>query len=181
MSAGRLIGVVGPSGVGKDSLMRALAAAHPALGLVRRTITRAPDLGGEDYDAVSPDIFSQMSQNGAFCLEWHAHDLQYGIPSATQPEVAAGAQLLVNLSRGVLLQAKARFANFTVLKITASAETLASRLAARGRETPAGIKKRLTRLDYPLPQNISAIDISNDGALEDTVTQARKALYPLSE
>ena len=52
-SGGRLIAVVGPSGVGKDSVMAGLHGAIPDLHLVRRVITRAPDLGGEDYDAVS--------------------------------------------------------------------------------------------------------------------------------
>ncbi|MDT8342474.1 MAG: GGDEF domain-containing protein, partial [Longimicrobiales bacterium] len=39
-----------------DSLMRALAdAAAPRVGLVRRVITRAPGLGGEEFVALLPE------------------------------------------------------------------------------------------------------------------------------
>ena len=43
---GPVIAVVGPSGVGKDSLMEALRQADPSIKLMRRVITRAPEAGG---------------------------------------------------------------------------------------------------------------------------------------
>ena len=52
-----MIAVVGPSGVGKDTVTQALVDAAPQLSLVRRVITRAADAGGEDYDAVSVPMF----------------------------------------------------------------------------------------------------------------------------
>ena len=54
--SGRMIAVVGPSGVGKDTVTQALVDAAPQLSLVRRVITRAADAGGEDYDAASPAV-----------------------------------------------------------------------------------------------------------------------------
>ena len=180
MTAGRLIGVVGPSGVGKDSIMQALVTSDPNLGLVRRTITRPKNLGGEDYDPVTPEVFSKMSRDGAFCLEWYAHDLRYGIPKKTLSDVRDGRHLLVNLSRGVLLKAQTLFDNFAVLVITASPETVANRLTTRGRESEGEIAKRLTRLNYPMPQVINAVTISNDDSLDAAVSAARTAIYPLS-
>ncbi|MFC6760861.1 hypothetical protein ACFQFQ_17395 [Sulfitobacter porphyrae] len=41
MSAGRFIAVVGPSGVGKDSVMAGMVARARDLVAVRRVITRA--------------------------------------------------------------------------------------------------------------------------------------------
>ncbi|WP_332307197.1 hypothetical protein [Pseudorhodobacter aquimaris] len=73
MTGGRFIAVVGPSGVGKDSIMTALA--NPQMRLVRRAITRAPGLGGEDYDAITPADFDKATEAGAFCLHWSAHGL----------------------------------------------------------------------------------------------------------
>ncbi|MEM9973465.1 MAG: phosphonate metabolism protein/1,5-bisphosphokinase (PRPP-forming) PhnN [Pseudomonadota bacterium] len=179
---GRLIGVVGPSGVGKDSVMAGLAA-EPRFTIARRVITRAPELGGEDYDPVSEAVFEQMIARDAFCLHWRAHGLSYGIPVAVAVQVEAGGEVLVNLSRSVLRIAQKRFARFVVLNITAAPETLAARLAARGRESDAEIGRRLSRATYPLPDGVPILSIANDGALNETVAaaRARLALEPLEE
>lgn len=178
MSAGRLIAVVGPSGVGKDSVMAGMIAARPDMRLVRRTITRAPGLGGEDYHAVTPDAFAKAAENGAFCVYWTAHGLSYGIPADVLTDVQHGKECLANFSRSALLQAKALFSNLTVLNVTASPATLARRLAGRGRETEAEIAARLAQADKCLPAGLNVVTIANDGALEDSVTMALAALQP---
>ena len=179
MSEGRLIAVVGPSGVGKDSVMAGMIAARPDMRLVRRTITRAPGLGGEDYDAVTPEAFDAAAQDGAFCVHWTAHGLSYGIPSDVLTDVQRGKDCLANFSRSALEQANAIFPNLTVLNIPASPATLAKRLAGRGRETEAEIAARLAQADKCLPAGLDVVTIANDGALEDTVTKALAALQPL--
>lgn len=176
--SGRLIAVVGPSGVGKDSVMAGLVAAHPGLALARRVITRAPELGGEDFDPVTEAAFRQARDRGDFVLDWGAHGLFYAIPGMVQRQVAAGQQVLANLSRGVLRQAKDQFAALTVLHLTASPAVLAQRLAGRGRETAADIADRLGRNSDPLPAGLDIVTVSNDGPLADTVAAALAALYP---
>ncbi|MCM2561301.1 phosphonate metabolism protein/1,5-bisphosphokinase (PRPP-forming) PhnN [Lutimaribacter sp. EGI FJ00015] len=178
MSSGRLIAVVGPSGVGKDSVMAGLARACPALRLVRRTITRAPGLGGEEYDAVTPEAFDVMARAGAFCVHWSAHGLRYGIPADVLDDVRAGTDCLANFSRGALADAVQVFPALSVLNITASADTLAHRLAGRGREPQAEIAARLAQAEKPLPAGLAAITIRNDGPLDDTVARALAALQP---
>lgn len=176
---GRLIAVVGPSGVGKDSVMAGIIAAEPSFSLVRRTITRAPDLGGEDYDPLTPEEFEKKVKAGAFCVHWGAHGLYYGIPDKALGDVRGGATCLANFSRRALPKAQAVFPALTVLSITASPETLAARLADRGRESAEEIARRLDRAREPLPRGLDVIQISNDGALEDTITAALEALQPL--
>jgi ribose 1,5-bisphosphokinase len=179
MNGGRLIAVVGPSGVGKDSVMAGLAEALPDLHMVRRVITRAPELGGEDYDAVTETQFHQMVAQGAFAGHWGAHGLYYGIPAAVEAQVAQGTDCLANFSRKALAEAAERFPRFVVLNITARPETLAKRLAARGRETEDEIAKRLAVADKPLPEGLEVIQLSNDGALAETVAQAVARLQPV--
>lgn len=176
MGMGRLIAVVGPSGVGKDSVMEALCAACPGLLPVRRVITRAPGAGGEDCEAVSVEAFEARRAAGAFCLHWEAHGLRYGIPQDTLAQVQAGQDRLANLSRAVLPEAQAVFPRLTVLHLTARPETLAARLSGRNRETPEEIARRLARAPFALPEGVPVVTVSNDGPLPETVARALQAL-----
>lgn len=174
----RVIGVVGPSGVGKDTVMAALVAAEPRLALVRRVITRPSEAGGEDFDGVSDPEFARRHAAGAFILDWAAHGSRYGIP-VTLP---AGRDALVNLSRGALAQARDVFGPdtgraFMVLELTAAPDVLATRLAARGREDAPAIAARLART-VDLPAGLDIIRLDNSGAVAATVAAARAALYP---
>jgi ribose 1,5-bisphosphokinase len=178
MTKGRLIAVVGPSGVGKDSLMEALCARRPDLHRVRRVITRAPEAGGEDYEAVSPALFAARAAGGDFALHWQAHGLSYGVPASVEGVLSTGRDALVNLSRGVLGKAAARFDTLHVLHVTARPEVLAERLSGRGRESAREIARRLARPAPPLPEGLRVTEIDNSGALETAVEAALAALYP---
>lgn len=179
MSAGRLIAVVGPSGVGKDSVMLGLKEAMPELHLVRRVITRRPGLGGEDYDAVTEAEFSRLAREGAFAVHWGAHGLFYGIPFAVKCKLNKGTDCLVNFSRKALVEASEIFPHMVVLNITAKPETLAARLTQRGRETEAEIARRIAVAHKALPQGLDVITLSNDGPLEETLARAADLLQPV--
>ncbi len=177
--SGRLIAVVGPSGVGKDTVMAGLATAEPRFSIVKRTITRAPDLGGEDYRSMDTQTFADAAERGAFAIHWQAHGLSYGIPAQALRDVYAGQQCLANLSRSALVTAADVFPEMVVLHVTASPEVLASRLIARGREDAADVKKRLAQANKPLPGGINIIGVSNDGPIHETIAAARLALQPV--
>lgn len=175
---GRLIAIVGPSGVGKDSVMEALAAAHPSLSLVTRVITRPSELGGEAYIPATEEEFETQRLDGAFVLNWPAHGLRYGIPKAIQSDLDAGRDLLVNLSRAVLPEAQKAFPSLVTFLVTASAATLRQRLSARGRETEQDIENRLKRASFPMPDGVDYITLSNDGSLDQTVQTSLSMLFP---
>ena len=140
--SGRLICVVGPSGVGKDSVMRGIHKILPQTHLVRRVITRPPDLGGEVYDAATEAEFHEMASNGAFAVHWGAHGLYYGIPQTVRCELSKGTVCLANFSRKALVVGADAFPGLIVLNITAKPATLAKRLAARGRSGEALDRRR---------------------------------------
>jgi ribose 1,5-bisphosphokinase len=152
----------------------------PRLHLVRRVITRAPALGGEDYDAVSVPEFEDLVENGAFAVHWRAHGLHYGIPITVRYQLGKGTDCLANLSRKALVEAAETFPNFVVLNISATQQTLAHRLSARGRETEEEIAKRLAQADKPLPAGLHVIDLANDGPLSQTVARGVALLQPAS-
>lgn len=175
---GRLIALVGPSGVGKDTVIAALRARRPDLHWVRRVITRPGDAGSEPFEGVTEAEFAERLAAGEFLLSWRAHGLSYGIPKSECACLARGQDALVNLSRRALVDAAAKVPELIVIALTASPEVLAHRLADRGREDPADIASRLRRADERLPTGIAAIRIDNSGALADTVAMALRALYP---
>jgi ribose 1,5-bisphosphokinase len=128
---------------------------------------------------LTPAEFESACVSGAFCVHWSAHGLHYGIPVQSLHDVVAGTDCLANFSRSALAQAARVFAQMTVINVTARPETLAKRLAARGRETEAEIAKRLGHANKPLPQGLNVIHLSNDGPIEHTVTAAVHALQPV--
>ncbi|AGI73864.1 phosphonate metabolism ATP-binding protein PhnN [Octadecabacter arcticus 238] len=176
---GRFIAVIGPSGVGKDSVMEALAASDPRFTLARRVITRPSDAGGEAFEGVNEAEFHRRADAEDFALHWPAHGLHYGIPRSVDEVLAQGNDVLANLSRAVLADAMTRFERFEVINLTASRGVLAARLAARGRETPDQISARLDRVALPLPAGLCVHAIDNSCTLEQTVQDIRARLYPV--
>lgn len=176
--SGRFIAVVGPSGVGKDSVMEAMAAAQPQIKLARRWITRPTEAGGEAFDGISETKFSQLRDANAFALWWPAHELHYAIRADVDDTLAQGFDVLANLSRSVLSQADKRFEHVLILSLVADPKVLKSRLQARGREDAQDINRRLRRVSTPMPADIETYTLDNSGTLETTVTTALRHLYP---
>lgn len=177
---GQLFAIVGPSGVGKDTLMAEAAAAMPALHLVRRVITRPSEAGGEPFEGVSEEEFSRRLNAGEFVLHWPAHGLRYGIPASVKALLTEGRPALFNGSRAMLKDAVAQFPALQIIHVTARSDVLAERLAARGRETKDDIARRLERAAMGLPDGIDAIEIDNSDALEDAVQALLAVLQPES-
>ena len=166
----RTLAIVGPSGVGKDSLIRALAAAEPRMVWLRRVVTRPAD-PTEPFVPATDEAFDAMIPN--FVLHWAAHGLRYGVPRSEIAALGAGETGLVNLSRGVLGRAAEVLPRLAVLSVTAPASVLAERLSRRGRETRADIAARLARPTPPVPQGLPVLDLDNGGTLERSVVATR--------
>lgn len=158
-----LVLVVGPSGAGKDTLLNAARqslATDPRFRFVRRVITRPADAGGEDHEFVSEAEFDARE----YALQWQAHGLRYGIPANIVDDLHAGITVVANVSRSIIVDAAERFA-VQVIEVTAPPAVLATRLAARGRETAGDIAARLARA-VPLPATIAVDTVMNDATPE---------------
>lgn len=178
-AAGRLVLVVGPSGVGKDTLLEGARAAligDQSVVFPRRVITRPAELGGEDYVSVDGAAFATMAAAGAFALSWTAHDLAYGVPAEIDQDLAAGRTVVVNVSRQVLDAARQRYPRVTVVSITADPARLADRLRRRGRESEAEIAARLARASAIEVQGDDVVPLQNDGTPEEGAAQLLAAI-----
>lgn len=182
---GLLVAVVGPSGAGKDTLIRLAFEGlgdEPRIELARRTITRSPDGETEDHDSLDADAFANVEATGGFCLTWRAHGLAYGLPLAIEERVRAGRIVVANLSRRSLADAAARFGRIAVVEITAPRSVLVERIAARGRESADEIERRLARqvgLDIPTRCE-SSLTIDNSGPPRPNADALRTHLLRLA-
>jgi ribose 1,5-bisphosphokinase len=167
--AGRLVYVVGPSGAGKDSVLdwaRRELGATEAVVFARRTITRAPDPGGEDHVAVTPGAFEELRAGGAFAMAWEANGHRYGIDAGIRRLLEEGRTVVVNGSRAYAAQALRDFPDMEVVLVTAPEPLLRERLRSRGREGPAAIAQRMARSTrHALPAGLAAAELVNDGDL----------------
>lgn len=173
--APRIFAIVGPSGAGKDTLIRLALAARSDLRLVRRVITRATEAGGEDFEGVTRDEFARRLARGEFVLTWDAHGLSYGIPA---DQLKAPGPVLFNGSRAALPHAVRAFPDLRVILVTAPDVVLAARLSARGREPATDIRARLSRAAFCIPPEIAFRTVVNDQSPEMGTAQLLAALQP---
>lgn len=167
---GRLVLVVGPSGVGKDSVLR-YAMAHFAgdvrFVFPRRCVTRAVDVAAEDHDSLDERTFDQLAGQGVFALMWEAHGHKYGVRSDINSELERGRIVAVNVSRTIIAEVAGRFQNAVVVEITADPAVREARLAARGRETAGDIRQRTRREVLTPAHPLRLYVIKNDGKISN--------------
>lgn len=178
--SGSFIGVVGPSGAGKDAVLdyaREHLASDARYEFVQRVITREPS-AHERSEFATPSEFAALEAAGGFALSWRAHDLAYGIRAVAIDRVRDGQIVIGNVSRSVLEQLPGEFVRAHTVLITVSEDERRRRIAARGRENEAAARARLERPN-PAPDFVFDLEIVNERSIaeagEELVTFLRGA------
>ena len=166
---GRLVAVAGPSGAGKDTLLRVarnLLVGDPNIVFPNRMVTREPS-AAEDHEALSEADFAAAVAAGGFAFWWYAHGLNYAVGAAVDDDIRAGKTVVCNVSRAVIAELRCRYADVRVVIVTAPADVLTARLAARGRATDGPPATRLARSAPPQSDLAPDVVIENVGDLQD--------------
>jgi len=168
---GRLILVVGPSGAGKDTLIagaRAACTGDSSVVFPRRVVTRT-STASEEHDTISDAAFRQAAAAGGFALWWEAHGLCYGIPAAIDADIRACRTIVCNVSRTIAAPARQRYACVMVVHVTAPADILRARLAARKRGSDGDLGRRMARTAQAERGLDADVVIENIGAPESSI------------
>ena len=149
INAEHLIIISGPSGVGEDSIIEALAQRTPLTRVVTTT-TRAPREGeseGHPYYFISRDEFRRLIDAGEF-VEWarEYNDELYGVTASELRRVTSQSGLAVwKMEFQGVMHVKKIFPRLRAILILAeSLDVLRERLRLRG-ETDEYIE---TRMEY---------------------------------
>lgn len=182
---GQLIYLVGPSGSGKDSILRELAPQLPSQCVImQRVITRPTSPDTEEAEYLSPEDFLAQEQQGDFALSWKANGLAYGIRTELDHHLQAGKTVLVNGSRAHWPQVVRRYPKAVLVLVRVDYGLLKQRLIARGRESVQEIQLRLERnlsmeqaLEHSTAlQNTEFWVVDNSGSLAEAVAQFQALL-----
>ncbi len=170
--------VSGPSGVGKDSVVKRLRESGHAFHFVVTMTDRPPRAGevdGEDYCFVSTATFEETIARDEFIEYARVYGQYKGVPKASaQRALESGQDVLMRLDVQGTATIRQRVPGaVTVFLAPPSLDVLVERLRQRAGDTPEQTEKRL-EMALSEVERIQEFDyavINREGQLEQTVAQ----------
>lgn len=145
----RLYVLVGPSGVGKGTVVKALRKAHPQVNVAVSATTRAPRPGerdGIDYHFLTEVEFDELVNNNGF-VEWalvHGQARYGTLRSEVAKYIARGEDVILEIDLAGARQVRRTNPDACFIFLQApSKEILQERLRGRGTEGEAEVARRL--------------------------------------
>ena len=182
-NTGLLIVLVGPSGVGKSTIARQLAARTNISYTVSAT-TRPKKPGdelGKTYDHINREEFFRRLDADAFLEYAQVHGEYYGTPKHPAIDaLAAGRDILLEIDVQGALQVRFQYPQaLLIFVLPPDEETLLQRLTSRARDSAEDIAKRFreARREIQMAKGSHAFDymVIND-TLERVVEEIVKIM-----
>ncbi len=150
MKKGLIVVISGPAGSGKGTVVKALRAKMPNLGLSVSATTRAPRPGeveGVHYFFITKEEFERRIASGEILEHTYYCDNYYGTPKSELERISAeGKDIIFEIEVNGALQVKRLFPEaVAIMLLPPSAALLEKRLRGRGTESDEVIKRRLCR------------------------------------
>ncbi len=171
-----LIVISGPSGVGKDSVLRTLKARNLPLHFVVTVNTRPPradETNGVDYIFISKAEFEAMQSAGELLEHAKVYNDFKGVPrQQVKDAMASGKDVLMRLDVQGAATIKQQARGALLIFITAaSEEELVQRLQGRETESEADLKVRIetAREEFRRASEFDYIVVNAHNQLEQAV------------
>lgn len=179
MSKGRLLIVSGPSGSGKDTILKKVLSRMPEIKFSISSITRPMREGeveGEKYNFVSREYFEEMIKNDAL-LEYNNYiGNYYGTPKAPIDDVIEnGGEIIIEVDVNGQANIKKRVDSaLSIFIMPPSFEVLKARLSGRGTDSDEVIERRMQEAlnEIACAKNYDYIVVNDDleEAVEDFIS-----------
>jgi len=175
-----LVIISGPSGVGKDTIIRALRARprDPDYHYVVTCTTRARrpgEIDGVSYHFMSTKDFLTLRDSGGLLEANQVHGNWYGTPRAqVRQALAAGHDVILKIDVQGAQQIKERIPNaLLVFVVPPSMEALFGRLRARATETAdeLGLRQRNAAIELARQEDYDYVVINETGQVERTAAR----------
>lgn len=189
--SGRLVLIIGPSGVGKSVVLRKLKALHPEFVFPRSATTRSrrPGEGDDLYRFATDAEFDALIKEGKV-LEWATvHDgARYGtledeiVPSLEQGKIVVrevDIQGFHSIRNHPLFSGThPRFPLRSVFILPESREQLIERIRRRSPITEDELKRRIASMDREIADAslCTAQVVNRDGKLDETVCEVEQVI-----
>ena len=140
-----------PSGAGKTTLSRKLLDIDGSITMSVSATTRAPRIGeqeGKDYFFVSPSMFAQMADGGAFLEHALVFGHQYGTPKEpVMLALAKGRDVLFDIDWQGTQQLRQQAGDdlVSIFVLPPSHEELERRLRARAQDAEDVVQARMAK------------------------------------
>ncbi len=190
MSTGKLVLIIGPSGVGKSVILKSLKANHPEFIFPRSATTRARREGeGDDlYHFVTEEEFSLWLKQEKF-LEWaQVHKgARYGtllseiIPSIEQGKTVireVDVQGFQSIRHHRYFGSEGTYKLYTIFILPESEEQLLRHIQKRAPMAPDELRRRIEsmRSELALAKETDKQMRNVEGKLEETICEVERAI-----
>jgi len=148
---GLMLVLSSPSGAGKTTLSRKLLDSDGSVTMSVSATTRAPRSGeeeGKDYFFVSPSMFAQMAEGGAFLEHALVFGHQYGTPKEqVMLALARGRDVLFDIDWQGTQQLRQQAGDdlVSIFVLPPSHEELERRLRARAQDAEDVVQARMAK------------------------------------
>jgi len=173
-----LVIISGPSGAGKDSVVKRMRELNYPFHFVVTTTDRPPrpgEVNGLDYHFVSTATFDKMIANDELFEHAVVYGQHKGIPKAQVREaLSSGVDVIMRLDvQGAATVCQLVPEALAIFLVPPSIEMLIDRLRRRGSDSPDQILRRLNSVveEIRCIKEFDYVVVNREGRLDETVKQ----------